>query len=54
MTGGRFLLGLEDKNCFETLVTLRSILKEDINLFESNVLRASKIDSSEAALQRCS
>ena len=48
MSEGRFFVNLKDINCSEAIATIRSILKEDINLSQSNVLKTSEIDEEEA------
>lgn len=52
MSGGRFFVNLKDINCSEAIATIRSILKEDINLSQSNVLKTSEIDEEEEA-EKC-
>ena len=52
MSGGRFFVNLNDINCSEAIATIRSILKEDINLSQSNVLKTSEIDEEEEA-EKC-
>ena len=47
MSGDRFSVGLKDLNCSETIVTLRSLLKEDIDLSDSKILKTTEINEEE-------
>ena len=47
MSGGNISVVLKDIYCSETIMTLRSLLKEDINLFEFKVLKMTGIDKKE-------
>lgn len=44
MSGGRFLVGSKDINCSERNVKRRNLLKEGIDLFESNVLKTTETE----------